>query len=531
MIERLGSDLINITKSGSPVLDPNAVYEMLREKGIRKFYQSDLQDSLFVMCDGHVASIVTIEQIIDLVTSELRSSGVTGIPQIMKTSATILSDYMMRANLDKINISPIRDGDDYGIFVFRNDIVVVNASGIHKLNKSPDQYFSDGQVVWKKDVIQHDIDILPEKEVSKAHFNEFLKCVAGVRSQDKYGVERTVMMYKRLVKSVGYLLHTFKKPSAAKAIIYMDYDSVMFEKSMGGTGKGIIVNAIDKLRPVHQIDGKRIDFKDRFVLSGVLPHHKVVALTDINKKFDFEMIFNWVTDMMPVENKFQSPYNIPFELSPKVVISTNYMIKGESDSVMRRRYDVILFNFFNKSMTVEDYFGHLFFHEWDEDEWMRFFNFMLHCLKYYLKNRNMSDDIASEEYKEMKMLNEIGEDLYSYFLMIEKNKTHKVKDLYEEFCRNFSKNSGFITQTMFSRKLADFAMSKRIKLKKQVVKGSSYICLETDSEEEGVVGGPRYGDDVIVMDKPSGTIQAKKIGLHGFDKSPNIGLDSIEPPF
>lgn len=535
MLERYSSDIIEISRNGTPVLSPNAVFDFLYEKGYRKYYQGDLQESIFVRCDGHVASLVTIEQIIDCIIDELRRSGVTGIPQIMKSSSTTLSDYMMRANLRKIDISPIRDANDHGIFVFMNDIVIVSASGIHRLNKPPGEFFTSGQVVWDKDVINRDFDILPDSEVRKAHFNEFLKCAAGIRSQNQYGIDKTIMMYKRLVKSIGYLLHTYKKPSSAKAIVYMDYDSVMFEKSMGGTGKGIIVNSIDKLRPTHQIDGKRIDFRDRFVLSGVLPHHKVIALTDINKNFDFEMIFNWVTDMMPVENKFQSAYNIPFERSPKIVISTNYLIKGESDSIMRRKYDVLLFSFFNKSRTVEDYFGHLFFHDWDDDEWLRFYNFMMHCMVYYFRNRNMADDVAAEEYKEMKMLSEIGEDMYSYFLILKKGEWLKVKELYEEFSDVYSKTSSHVSQTLFSRRLSEFALAKGLKLTKKIIGGASHILLEDPNEDtknltmpdidKGEMMGGLKKKQEMPKERPL-VIKDGEVGVLRFDE-----LNNIESPF
>ena len=87
---------------------------------------------------------------------------------------------------------------------------------------------------------------------------------------------------------------------------------------------------------------------------------------------------------MPVEKKHRPVKIIPYEESPKFVITTNYSIKGTSSSYKRRRFDIFLNNYYHSGHTPADDFGDEFFHSWDEKEWQLFDLFMLACLRSFL---------------------------------------------------------------------------------------------------------------------------------------------------
>ena len=72
--------------------------------------------------------------------------------------------------------------------------------------------------------------------------------------------------------------------------------------------------------------------------------------------------------------------------SPKISITTNYTVKGEGSSHLRRVFEVEMAGYFNDKNTPEDEFGHLLFSDWNDEEWSKFDNFMLRCVQYYLNN-------------------------------------------------------------------------------------------------------------------------------------------------
>jgi hypothetical protein len=162
-------------------------------------------------------------------------------------------------------------------------------------------------------------------------------------------------------------------------------DEVISNNPQGGTGKGIFVNAIGKMKNLVTLDGKSFSFEKSFPYQLISTDTQVLTFDDVKKKFDFERLFSVVTEGITVEKKNRDAFKIPFEASPKIVITTNYAIKGTGNSFERRKWEIEFTNYYSKDYTPEDEFGRLLFSDWDEDEWLRFDNYMISCLQLYLK--------------------------------------------------------------------------------------------------------------------------------------------------
>ncbi|NBW21046.1 MAG: hypothetical protein EBR82_75095 [Caulobacteraceae bacterium] len=76
---------------------------------------------------------------------------------------------------------------------------------------------------------------------------------------------------------------------------------------------------------------------------------------------------------------------VPFERSPKVVITTNYVISGSGTSHDRRRHEIEFYQYFNSQRNPVQEYGKLLFDEWTEEEWSLFDNYMLSNLQKYLQ--------------------------------------------------------------------------------------------------------------------------------------------------
>jgi hypothetical protein len=68
----------------------------------------------------------------------------------------------------------------------------------------------------------------------------------------------------------------------------------------------------------------------------------------------------------------------------KNIISTNYSIKGVGSSYADRMFEVGIADYYNPEHKPKDDFGHDFFSEWDDEEWILFYEFMIYCIKLYL---------------------------------------------------------------------------------------------------------------------------------------------------
>ena len=183
--------------------------------------------------------------------------------------------------------------------------------------------------------------------------------------------------------TIGFLLHAHKNLSYCPAVILND--EVISDNPEGGTGKGIFMNALSKMKKVVTIDGKSFAFERSFAYQLVSADTQILVFDDVKKHFDFERLFSVVTEGLTLEKKNKDAIKIPFSKSPKIAITTNYAIKGAGNSFARRKWELELHQHYDKNFTPLDEFGKLMFGDWSDAEWCDFDNYMIGCLQMYLK--------------------------------------------------------------------------------------------------------------------------------------------------
>jgi hypothetical protein len=85
-----------------------------------------------------------------------------------------------------------------------------------------------------------------------------------------------------------------------------------------------------------------------------------------------------------VNRKNKDEIFIPFERSPKIVITTNYVIGGAGGSHDRRRHEIEFNQYFNAQRNPLDEYGRLLFDHWTVVDWMIFDNYMISNLQKFL---------------------------------------------------------------------------------------------------------------------------------------------------
>jgi hypothetical protein len=347
-------------------------------------------------------------------------------------------------------------------FYFKNGFVTVSKDSI-----TPKPYSELNGVIWKKQIIQR--DFTPED--SNGEYAGFLWNVCN-REQDRFTA---------LCSAIGYLLHRFKDPANAKAVILVD--EKVSDSPEGGTGKSLIATALGELRNVTKIDGKDFDFDNRFAFQDVGLDTDTVVFDDIGAKFPFERLFHKITDGMETERKGQNRIKRPFEDSPKFLLTTNYTVQGEGGSAERRKVEYELFGHYSKTFTPRDEVGHNFFDEWDEKEWAKFDTFMLERVKLFLslglqtyKHKNLDQrKIVQETSQEFF---EFMDDFFYKTEGVEKREFNKslldkeisIPELMKDFCswspdhKNMSETKKF-PQSRFTKWLKSYAKHSELKIK------------------------------------------------------------------
>lgn len=259
----------------------------------------------------------------------------------------------------------MRDTPKTAYLYYRNCVVEVTASGYRTID-----YMDIDGYIWEKQKIDRDFVKCDHKD---AVFKKFINRIAGGEEDRAISIESTA----------GYLLHSYKPPSFAPAVILND--EVISDLPEGGTGKSLYVKALSMLKKGVIIDGKSFTFNKTFPYQRVSADTQLLVFDDVSKNFDFEKLFSIITEGITLEKKNQQEIHIPFERSPKIIITTNYAIRGAGNSFERRKWEMEFAQHYTKGFTPESEFGHQFFSDWDLLEWSKFDNYMVSNLQLYLK--------------------------------------------------------------------------------------------------------------------------------------------------
>lgn len=309
---------------------------------------------------------------IDLLPEDLRKALVSKI--IGSKNLTKKEVLSLLPELDKPIIT---DTPNEARFFYKNGIVKVTGDEISLTNSD----LIDGYI-WRSQIIDRPFELCTLEELENSEFVKFFKNISGshVSGIFQHDPERA----KSLMSLLGYLLHTYKDCSNPRSVILMD--ASLSDEPEGRTGKGLLVKALSKFHKVATQDGKSFDKSNRFRFSDVDSDVKILFIDDVPANFDFESFFSLITEGITIEIKYVNKYFIPFERSPKIVISTNYTVTGSGSSHESRKYEYELSNYYSDKLTPKDEFGHFLFSDWDSTQWSYFDNFMMTNVKYYLKN-------------------------------------------------------------------------------------------------------------------------------------------------
>lgn len=341
----------------------------------------------FVRLKGNVISSVTRDQIIDFIEHFVKTDydfekakcevtdSVTLINTFYDQMRTIFSkDLFARVRLeDKIIIN--QDTKDCTYLYFANGFVEINKSGW-----SLKPYEEMNGSVWENQMLTRSFTPLAEDQLpefsntagkpDKNFFADFVWRIAGQNAE----------RFKALCCIIGYLIHDYYEYKL-KMIEFTD--STISDESEGRTGKTLLVKMIGQVRNLCEINGKDFDSANKNKYEDVKIDTQVVHLNDLKhkgrNKFDFEDVFNDITEGFMVNAKYMTP----FRKFCKIVGSTNKSLNVKGASQRDRIIEFEMSNFFSEERSPADFYQHWFVRDWDEAEFNRFDNFMCSCAQMF----------------------------------------------------------------------------------------------------------------------------------------------------
>lgn len=370
--------------------------EFLEENGYYKYSPEGSNNYVFVKVTNNLIDDTSEEQVKDFVLNYVMKNADRNVYNFFADKTRFFKEDFLTM-LSPVDVYFISDTKDEAYLYFRNCAVKVTCNGIQTID-----YIDLGGYVWKRQVINRDFTPMPEAECD---FSKFISNISGKDPERIKSIESTI----------GYLLHGYKNLGYCPAVIIND--EVITDNPEGGTGKGIFVNAISKMKSMVMLDGKAFSFERSFAYQLVSADTQLLTFDDVRRHFDFERLFSIVTEGITLEKKNKDAIKIPFNKSPKIIITTNYAIKGKGNSFERRKWEIEFKKYYSKEFTPEEEFGRLLFSDWDDAEWSRFDNYMISNLRLYLCNGFIRTDFGNIKTRKF-----IAETDHSFYEWAEDNK-------------------------------------------------------------------------------------------------------------
>lgn len=337
--------------------------EFLQHNGFFKFAPHGSTKYTFVKVTNNLIDKTSEEEIKDFVLTYLESFDDLSIYNFFADKTRFFKEDFLSL-LDTVDVHFVEDDKTFSFIYFRNCALKVQKDKI-----LPVDYIDLDGYVWRDQVIDRDFEFC---EVTDCDFKKFVSNVSGDNPERINSLE----------SAIGFLMSGYKDPGFCPSIILND--EVISDNPQGGTGKGLFVQGISMMKKVAMIDGKAFSFDKSFAYQTISTDTQIISFDDVNKGFNFERLFSAITEGITIERKNKDAIRIPFKFSPKIVITTNYTIKGRGNSFQRRKFELELKQYYTKEYTPVDEFGKRLFDEWDEDEWCAFDNYMVNTLKKYL---------------------------------------------------------------------------------------------------------------------------------------------------
>lgn len=443
-------------------INPFKFKSFLEENGFNKYYPEGGDTPLFVRHEQNIVNTTSIEKIKDFVLNHLVKKEQWSVWNYVAKSSILFSEKYLNM-LDSIALKMLQDTKHVCYLYFKNGVVKIGKKKVEFLS-----YIQVDGFVWQKHII--DRDYVYSDDVS----NDFKDLVSKVSNEDETRL-------KSLENTIGYLMHSFKDKTDQKAIILNDQE--INDDPNGGSGKSLMLTALSYFKKMVQIDGKTFDpNQSQFVYQRVDVDTQVLAFDDVKKNFNFEQLFSLVSGGITVNKKNKDEIFIPFDRSPKIIITTNYVINGSGGSHDRRRHEVEFFQYFSSNRSPLDEYGRLLFDGWNESDWIAFDNYMIQNVKKFL-NEGLTKTVSiNAEVK--RFIQQTSKDFYDWIEEgnLQKNAKMYTTDTVRLFQSEYKSNE-FLNNRTFLNWVNKYCLLNKYELIKSRDTIGRYFLIETKPGE------------------------------------------------
>lgn len=351
--------------------------KLLYSMGYRRF-DLGVKGFIFVKVENRVLLEITITQVQDEFIKFLKQMPIENetydlqeelhdciIEKFYKSIGNYFNDKRLALLTPEEHFIFNKDTAEEAFVYYKNGYVKVTKHSWELLH-----YSSLEGCIWQTQIIDRDF--------SKIEIEKFSHENAPVFSKFVHNISGNELRYNSLCSIVGYNLHNFFETKLKATILT---DSSISEEAEGRTGKTLLAKGFSYIRTYTEIGGKSFDPTDKYRYADCSLDTQIVHLNDARRFFDFEILYNDITEGIKIDKKNQQPFN----QRVKYILSSNKTIKMDGASSRDRSIEFELAEHYNDKFQPVDEFKDWFFTGWKQPEWHKFDNFMMYCINLYLQ--------------------------------------------------------------------------------------------------------------------------------------------------
>ena len=356
-----------------------------------------------------------------------------------------------------------KDEDDE--FTFTIDILDCTSS------KFFGYLINSSRLYWRKEMEQRFSTRTERMQYQKDH--PFDIAGEGLNSAEKN--EQCMCLLSKMF-ALGYMLHQYKSPDRAWALMAMDAKIGENDECNGRSGKSFFYTLLGFLRKTVRMSGRSGNImRNDHWLDNVDQYTQILLVDDLDERMPASFFYDIITGSMTINPKGNRIFTIPFDQSPKIGFTTNYVPSDFDPSSTARLIYMVYSDYYHERTEQNDYletrgirddFGKTLLTEaYTEGEWAADLAFALQCVQFYLRLKRdhptMKIQPPMENIRTRKLKREMGENFeewaYQYFaegsghLDVQLVRT-EVFDDYKRYS-----NVSSVKMKSFTRKLKAFA--------------------------------------------------------------------------
>ena len=439
----------------------NLKYKLFLERnGFKKYFHNGSQKPTWIKIFSNKVTETSTEKIKDFVLNYLIDRKELKIWNYCASFQNLFfENYLLM--LETVELMMLKDTKLKSFIAFENGILEVTKNEAELID-----YIDVDGYIWESQIINREF-------LKNDNFeNEYQQFILNISHNKPEPIECVI----------GYLLSTYKNKMNNKAIILND--EVISENPEGGTGKGLFVQGIKQIRKVAILDGKSFDDKKSFPYQTVSTETQVLVFDDIKKNWDFESKFSLVTEGITLERKNKDAIKLTVDESPKMVITTNYAIKGEGNSHDRRRHEIEIAQYYGKDINPYNEFGRQLFDDWEFNEFNKFDNYMVHCLQKFL-----SLGLVDQEAVNIKLRKFIAETSMEFFEWVSDlenfpiNKRNEKIQYFENFIKEYKDYDKWLKRKRFDIWVQKYSSFMKLNYTDGVTLGVRWFMISNGKEK------------------------------------------------